>query len=966
MGNSIVIPSFQDWYAPTFKKIGFNDTKHLESGTFFMVFQGKISNNPAVVKAYEYTNEIQSLDEAQRSFEFFKRLEDYLVNLPGIIKYSDIYCDGTMAFLTREKFQTSLEDLLIFQEPPITNIEKEWIAYQICIVTLRLHQAGLYHSDLKPSNIFVQDSFFTYITDLAPYKPETISPNRMNLYYHFFTTSQTSGYYLAPERFTNENKKIDMQAADLFSLGCVLYFIYSDGKNLFDVMSGLKYGVGEDVVSEKLSKISDENIRNLIKDLISLDIDVRLKAETNMIRTFPEQMKILFDMFRSFLLNNDFDVTNDSEKLLDVSMLGEDKFKVITIDYLNDLIQRDVYLKNYEVFFNAYSKIAQAIPDDFKIVRCIPAVALIIEHVDAPILQQRVLHVILELLTDIHSVPREFRGIFASFLNPLLEKASSKNERTKEIIANFLPKYAAELERLAPSTFERIAIDFAYITTTDNIKVFTIFTDSLIQQSSKGFRLLNTFLFSLFSTFNFPDEAFKIRALKVFIAFYDTPSPNEVRLFYEQCNESILPVCQDLLSRNISNSLLLVILDVLEIAFSRGMADRSFGYAMLPKFADLSLNTEIEIRFKARRLASVFPRPMTAVALSDYDQISDAPGKVPRVVRKNLFQTQGLPVPAPKVYPFFCKSMRVDNSPINFIDAIDLSTFITIQGDTKVKYMSVQDNFADISVNRSKILRTKVTAMVTRETSLITGHENGEIYTIDHRLFQKTCIYQHNAMCKSLLTVSDNVFVGGFNDGTISVIDTREPSSAQTSSYTFQDITDITSLSPVHNCENVATIGFSEGVLAMFDARVMMPVWLSMSPPVKQVIHIDSPTSSCAFCVLTDDAAFVISEPVHQSLFSFPINNGVAAPFKGSAVVVSNNGAMMMHSSQCFDMYDNAIYPAGTFCHEAPLSLHAAKLNACCVHKTILVTGDEAGFLNFSVLGKKRRRSSNREQGSPN
>ncbi|EAY03438.1 TKL family protein kinase [Trichomonas vaginalis G3] len=940
-----------------FKKIGITDYKHLESGTFFMVFQGKIQNSNVVLKAYEYTAEIISLEEAKRSLDFFTKLEEYSLNLPGIVKYTDLKCEGTTAFLIRPKFQTSLEDLLVFQEPPITMVEKQWIAYQVCIILLRLHQSGLYHSDLKPSNIFVSDSFFTYVTDLAPYKPETISPNRMNLYYHFFTTSSTSGYYLAPERFTNEQKKIDMKAADLFSLGCVLYFIFSDGKHLFDVMSGLKYGCGEDTISDKLSKVADEKMRNLIKSLISLDITKRLEAENMILQSFSEQMKVLFDMFRSFSLNNDFDANTDAEKLLDVAKLGDDDYKIIVIDYMNDIIQRDLFTSNFYVFFDAYTQIVKPIPDDFKVIRCIPTLSLLIEKYDSPSLHSRVLQVIYEMLSTIHSVPREFRGIFASFLNPLLEKASNRSERTRDIIASFLPKYACELERLTPMTYERIAIDFSFITTTDNINVFTIFTESLIAQSSHGIRLLNTFLFSLLSMFNFTEESFKIITMKVFVAFYENSAPNEIRFFSEQCNESILPVCQDLLSRNISNGLLIAILDLLDVAFSRGMAEKTYGYALLPKFNELSSSTDTEVRYKTRKLMYMFPRPITATLFTDPGQFIDMSYKNSKAVRKNIYTSPGNVVTCPIVKPNFCRVFRRDNQPINFIDGIGTTdNYVVLLGDNKIMYLNTKDtNTMDIDLNRTKLLKNKATAMAALENSLVVGHDNGEIYLIDHKLFQKTLIETGNAPVKSILALNDTNFIAGFNDGMISLIDTRENNSKNT--FSFTGINDISVLSHVYGVENVAAIGFGEGVVSLFDARVMKPVWLSTCPPVNHLVHLESPSNGCSFCVVSDSSAYVITEPTHTSLSSIPVTNVVAAPYKGAAIVCSNNGALLMHTSQCFDLYDNGVYPVGTPRHDCPLTPHTAKLTSMCVHKSALITGDEAGFINFCKLARRRQSS---------
>lgn len=956
MGNSIVIPSFQDWYAQDFKKMGITGATHLESGTFFMVFKGKIKDHENVIKAYEYNAPLSNQPDVIRAQEMFQKLQELPISIPGIAKYSAITVEGTTGYLARPFFSTSLEDLMTFQQPPITNVEKTWIAFQIVTAMTRLHQSGLSHYDLKPSNVFVEQSFFTYVTDLAPFKPKTISPNRMNFYYHFFTTNSSSGYYLAPERFSNDpesGENIDMKAADLFSLGCVLYFIFSNGKHLFDVTSGMRYGAGKLDVTEKINQLPKKSMRSLILRLISLDPKTRLDAEQTIISNFPEQMKIMSDIFRSFSLSFENNIAFNIQKLVEIMDLGAPKYKMIIIDYMNEIINYDVTLDIIDVYLDAYLKCLEPLPDDVKIIRAIPALALLIERFEPPIVHKMILESLISIMKSIHTVPVEFRGIFTSFLNPLIEK-SCKSTRSKMVVANFVPHYACELERLAPMTFERVAIDFSYITTNGNYDIFKCYIDSLISVSKHGFRLLNTFLFPLLSTFNFVDEKFKTSVIRVFIAFYTNAAQNEVRLFGEQCNESILPVCQDLLGRTISDSLLKVILQLLNIAFARGMADKTFGYALLPKITEMRRSKNPEIRYEAQTLIERFPRSISSLSLLDMNGVFEFSKNSQRAPRRTIFLNHpGAPPPMPNITPHFMCSFREANAPIRIIESISPDRFVVVQGESKLRFLMIQSDGSGIGQNRTKMLRSKITSMANLSSTLITGLATGDIETYDINVFQKTHIIESSSISTSITTLSDNTFICTFKDGSVVLYDTRVEGSQ--CKFQFKDIIDITSSTRVNGADNVAAVGFSEGAFALIDARVMEPVWLGASPPVRKIVSLDSPLPSTAFAVISDSSSVVVSEPLHNVPYTINVENAVAAPYKGGAAILSCDGAWYMHISGCLALYDGAALPTDVISHRQPLSIHTSQVLSANITNNLLISGDASGFVNFSILEKPKR-----------
>lgn len=367
MGNSVVIPSFHDWYTQPLKKQKIIINSHLDAGQFFLVFDGKNAHNQdIIIKAYVYNEPLQNLDTVKSSEIYFRKLSEHSTEMNGIVNFTYIIQEN-MIFLFRPKFYKSYNfvEFCSYQQPVLEPIEKLFIFYQIYNIINKLHKIGLAHGDLKPSNIFINGHDLDLcIVDPAPFKPNRIQQSRLHVFYHYFTTLPDSGCYLAPERISrirqkdaresssqnsphqknspkntesknkiedsdnssdkedddsdekksdenddideDETRQVDLKMADIFSFGCIIAFLYLNGEHLFDLSKLHQYANGQIDIRKDLSSINDQKIIDIIVGLISLDIEKRRKTMNRLDQLFDNFFSVFSKLFCEYRNDESF------------------------------------------------------------------------------------------------------------------------------------------------------------------------------------------------------------------------------------------------------------------------------------------------------------------------------------------------------------------------------------------------------------------------------------------------------------------------------------------------------------------------------------------------------------------------------------------------------------------------------------------------------------------------------------
>ncbi|ODV69597.1 ARM repeat-containing protein [Hyphopichia burtonii NRRL Y-1933] len=260
----------------------------------------------------------------------------------NILPWHKIIETDRAGYLIRQLMKTNLYDRLSIR-PFLEPIEKLFLVFQMLKILELLHSTlNINHGDLKSENFLVTSWNWLMLTDFAGYtKPTFIPEDNPNQYSFYFDSSGRRVCYVAPERFYNskesssdyppvkfsENGKFSgkdglTDEMDLFSLGCVIGELYSDGEPTFTLSQLFKYIKNE--YSPDLSGIHDTDIKEMVKSLISLNPNERPSVESLLTKS---KGKCFPDFFYDFLYDFMYDLNNN-----DLFIVPEDNDNVSISD----------------------------------------------------------------------------------------------------------------------------------------------------------------------------------------------------------------------------------------------------------------------------------------------------------------------------------------------------------------------------------------------------------------------------------------------------------------------------------------------------------------------------------------------------------------------------------------------------------------------------------------------------------
>ncbi|KAJ8321097.1 hypothetical protein KUTeg_002684 [Tegillarca granosa] len=281
---------------------------NLGSTRFFKVARAKFKEGLTVVKVFVIHDPSLPLS-ALRS-----QLEDIALRIQGTtncLPFQRAVQSDKAALLFRQFIKDSLYDR-ISTRPFLIKIEKRWLAFQLLCALNQCHKVKVCHGDVKSENIMITGWNWLLLTDFASFKPTYLPEDNPSDFSYFFDTSRRRTCYIAPERFVESGRRnpetegignLDLNdsevksgdlspAMDIFSAGCVITELFTEGTAPFDLSQLLAYRKGEYSPWKVLEKIEDSSIRDLVRHMMQKDPVHRLSAEEYMIqqrgKAFPE------------------------------------------------------------------------------------------------------------------------------------------------------------------------------------------------------------------------------------------------------------------------------------------------------------------------------------------------------------------------------------------------------------------------------------------------------------------------------------------------------------------------------------------------------------------------------------------------------------------------------------------------------------------------------------------------------
>ncbi|XP_067658475.1 phosphoinositide 3-kinase regulatory subunit 4-like [Haliotis asinina] len=423
------------------------------STRFFKVARARCKEGLAIVKVFVIHDPSLPLSTHRDKLE---EISQRLKGTSNCLPFQKAIQSEKAALLFRQYVKDSLYDR-ISTRPFLNSIEKKWIAFQMLCALNQCHKVKVCHGDIKSENIMITGWNWVLITDFASFKPTYLPEDNPSDFSYFFDTSRRRTCYIAPERFVESGLKntdnagqsgnIDLTssevktgdlnpAMDIFSLGCVITELFTEGTSPFDLSQLLAYRSGEYSPWKILEKIEDPSIRELVRHMMQKDPNHRLSAEEYLIKqrgkAFPEYfytyLKLYLQKFavspiipaddRIHFISSDLPQSLKNLKI-DETNVERNNALVLLISLVGSS-SRDIHFYESRLTgLDLLLKLSKYVSADIILDRIIPYM-LHFANDPFPRVRAKTIETITDCLSDIKNVPRSDSNVFPEYIFPNL------------------------------------------------------------------------------------------------------------------------------------------------------------------------------------------------------------------------------------------------------------------------------------------------------------------------------------------------------------------------------------------------------------------------------------------------------------------------------------------------------------------------------------------------------------------
>ncbi|XP_061162546.1 phosphoinositide 3-kinase regulatory subunit 4-like [Saccostrea echinata] len=448
----------------------------LGSTRFFKVARARTKEGLAVVKVFVIHDPSLPLTSHRN------KLEDIHIRLQGstsnCLPFQKAIHSDKAALIFRQYVKDSLYDR-ISTRPFLNRTEKKWLAFQLLCALNQCHKIKVCHGDIKAENVMITSWNWLLLTDFASFKPTYLPEDNPSDFSYFFDTSRRRCCYIAPERFVESGLKnqegqgqtIDLTSGnevksgdltppmDIFSAGCVICELFTEGTPPFDFSQLLAYRNGEYSPWKVLEKIDDDYIRDLVRHMIKKDPSHRLSAEEYMIqqrgKAFPEYfytfLKIYLQQFvstpvlppddRISRIKRDF--PRIVKSLCPHEERSEDNIGLVLIISLIGSSSRKLHFCNSKLMaLQLLLDTSKLVTTDIILDRIIPYMLSFVND-QFPQVRAEVIRVVTQCLVDVDSIPRSDANVFPEYIFPNI------THLTQDPVVMVRAAYAENIAKLA-------------------------------------------------------------------------------------------------------------------------------------------------------------------------------------------------------------------------------------------------------------------------------------------------------------------------------------------------------------------------------------------------------------------------------------------------------------------------------------------------------------------------------------